>query len=166
MHDLMIKRFRRVDFLYRSIGIMMMLVSSVHLWDSAYHFFNYENTGGLDEGKFGYGRPFYQVTAVFLFWLLTFIGGIGVYTNRFTGLLIGIFPLVIGFLGSLLYLVVLSSRHLQYSATMVVNDVETEMTSTEQWLYIYKDPLLWLCLTISLLLLVRLVYKRLRAVKV
>lgn len=86
MHDLVLKRFRSMDFLFRTVGILMIVVSSFYLWNSVYHLFNYENTASLNEGVFGHGRSFFEVAAVFLFWLLSFIGGIGVYINRRTGL--------------------------------------------------------------------------------
>ncbi|MBD1397587.1 hypothetical protein H9Q13_10450 [Pontibacter sp. JH31] len=141
-------------------GVMVIAVSSYFLFKSGYHVLFYNQTWGLDKNTFSYPRPFLEVVTDFAFWLLLFMGGIGIITGKKKGLLLGLLATGAALIPSLAYVLVAAGKVRTYSRSIMVNSTEREMTNLEKWNYIYADLFFSICLTLMVIATIVIIVKR------
>ena len=144
-------------------GSTLVIIGGYYAYKSGYHLINYDQTYGLESGTFGYGRPYWEITIEFLFWLTVVIGGIGFLWLKRIGLIIGMYSLILPTLVSITFLIAEISRKMNYSTTMMVNAEQREMTLGEQLNYIYSEPVFLAILT---LLLIAIFWKTMKQLKI
>lgn len=145
-----------MKYLVKLLGVTLIAIGGYYVYKTGYHLIYYELTTGLEAGTFGYPRPYWEITLEFIFWLTIIAGGIGFYSHNKTGIKFGIYSLIIPIFLSTLSLLVVVSKKLDYSTTMMVNAEKREMSVLEQWEYIYLEPIK---LAFLLFLLVFIVWK-------
>ncbi len=156
----MIERIINSRWVFILTGVLVITVSSYFLFKSGYHVLFYSETWGLDTYTFGYPRPYLEVVTVFLFWLLLFVGGIGISTGKRKGLFLGLLATCVALIPSLVYVVIAAGKVRTYSRSILINDTEREMTNQEKWDYIYADLFFSICLTLLIIVTIVIIVKR------
>lgn len=128
----MIQRIINYRWFYTLVGVMIIAVSSYFLLKSGYQVLFYNETWGLDKYTFGYPRPYLEVVTVFLFWLLLFVGGIGMSTGKRKGLFLGLLAACVALIPSLVYVLIAAGKVRTYSRSILINNTEREMTNQEK----------------------------------
>lgn len=146
---------------FRLIGAALVMIGGYYAYKAGYHLIYYDVTFGLDPGTFGYGRPYWEITIEFVFWLTVITGGIGFLTSERIGLRVGQYSLFLPILASTVLLIAMLSKKLGYSTTMLVNTEPRKMTFGEQWKFIYSEPVYFIILTFALIAVFWLTTKQL-----
>ncbi|GMQ29018.1 MULTISPECIES: hypothetical protein [Cyclobacteriaceae] len=133
------------------IGVIFLLIGGYFAVKAGYHLLNYELTWGLNQGTFGYARPYWEIVVEFLFWLTVIIGGLGFLTSKKLGLKIGSYSLILPILTSSVFLIISISKKLDYSNILMVNNESRKMSLREQWEYIYSEPIYFAVLVLALI---------------
>ncbi|MEM6844766.1 MAG: hypothetical protein AAF632_21305, partial [Bacteroidota bacterium] len=131
--------------------------------NQGYHLINYDQTLGYDKLTFGYGIPYYEIVLKFIFWFIIFVSGLGLIKTNKLGLQLGLIGISISGLICLTYASVVTSKRLNHSRTLLINQTEREMTISEKWEYIYLQPTKYWALFGLILTILTLI--RLRQIK-
>ena len=89
---------------------------------------------------FGYGIPYYQIVFKFMFWLINFIGGLGLIKTSRMGIVLGLVSVTFSGVLCFVYSITLTSKHLNLSRFIFVNQTRREMTNLEKLEIIYLQP--------------------------
>lgn len=153
------------SYIFKIIGSLIGLISIYWLVKTGHHVIFYKSTGGLDTGVFGYPKEYWQILIVFIFWIVIFLGGLGIiWTNRI-GLTIGLISMILIGITSITYFIFLSSQKFQYSTKLIIDGNEREMTLIEKWKIIYSEPVQYMLTSLLIIFVLILILKKLRLIK-
>jgi hypothetical protein len=148
----------------RLIGILFGIISLYWLFKIGYHVIFYKSTGGLDNNTFGYPKDYWEVLTPFVFWLIIFIGGLGIVKTNKTGLIIGLIATMLSGILSLICSIFISIHKSGTLTNIIVNGEARNMTFSEKWNLIYSEPLQYIFISLFLISVTILIIRKLKQI--